>query len=83
MLVLTRRLGEEIVIAGDIRVVVVSIQGGKVRLGIRAPDDVRVDRQEIHARRAEWEADARQPVCPPAHRIGQKFSCHRNGQPSP
>jgi carbon storage regulator len=51
MLVLTRRLDEAIVINGDIRVTVVSIRGDTVRLGITAPKDVRVDRQEIHERR--------------------------------
>jgi carbon storage regulator len=51
MLVLTRRIGEEIVIGGDIRVTVVAIKGDRVRLGISAPDFVRVDRQEVHERR--------------------------------
>jgi len=51
MLVLSRRPGEEIIISGGIRVRVVSVQGGKVRLGIAAPPSVRVDRQEIHDRR--------------------------------
>ena len=54
MLVLTRRLGEEIVINGNIRVKVVLVQGDKVRLGISAPDSVPVDRSEIHERRAEF-----------------------------
>lgn len=54
MLVLTRRLGEEIVIADNIHVQVISVQGGKVRLGIKAPKSVTVDRQEIHQRRAEF-----------------------------
>ena len=53
MLVLTRGVGEQIVIAGDIRVTVVAVQGDKVRLGITAPESVRVDREEVHARRAE------------------------------
>ena len=52
MLVLTRRVNETIVIAGDIRVTVLSADGGKIRLGIIAPDDVSVDREEVHARRA-------------------------------
>jgi carbon storage regulator len=56
MLVLTRRIGEEIVIDNRIRVTVVSIDGGKVRLGINAPQDVRVDRQEVHERRREFAA---------------------------
>jgi carbon storage regulator len=58
MLVLTRRVGEEIIINNDIRVTVVSVKGDKVRLGIVAPDDVRVDRQEIHERRAGFDAPA-------------------------
>lgn len=55
MLVLTRRLGEEIVIGRDIRVKVVMVQGEKVRLGISAPASVPVDRSEIHERRAEFD----------------------------
>jgi carbon storage regulator len=57
MLVLTRRIGEEIVINDNIRVTVVSIEGGKVRLGIAAPPEVRVDRQEVHERRKEFAAE--------------------------
>ncbi len=52
MLVLTRKINEEIVIDGDIRVTVVSVQGDKVRLGIAAPPSVRIDRQEVHLRRS-------------------------------
>jgi carbon storage regulator len=51
MLVLTRRIGEQIVIDGVISVTVVAIQGDKVRLGISAPPSVRVDRAEVHERR--------------------------------
>ncbi len=54
MLVLTRGEGEEIVIAGNIRVTVVSTEGGKVRLGITAPPDVPVNRKEVHDRLAAW-----------------------------
>ena len=57
MLVLSRHIGEEIIINGDIRVTVVSIRGNKVRLGITAPDSVRVDRQEIHERRADFHTE--------------------------
>ena len=52
MLVLTRDIGEEIVIDGHIRVIVLAVRGEHVRLGISAPPSVRVDRQEVHARRA-------------------------------
>ena len=59
MLVLSRRLGEEIIIAGNIRITVSAIKGDKVRIGISAPADVRVDREEIHNRIREFaEPDA-------------------------
>ena len=58
MLVLSRKLGEEIVIGDNIRIKVVEIRGGNVRIGIVAPEDVSVDRQEIHEKRLtmthEW-----------------------------
>jgi carbon storage regulator len=50
MLVLSRRLGESIVIDGRITVTVVAMRGDKIRLGIEAPDDVQVDRSEVHDR---------------------------------
>ncbi len=54
MLVLTRSVGQEIVIDGSIRVTITSIKGDKVRIGITAPPDVRVDREEIHRRLQEF-----------------------------
>jgi len=51
MLVLTRRVGEKIIISDDIHVAVLSINKNSIRLGIVAPATVRVDRQEIHRRR--------------------------------
>jgi carbon storage regulator len=62
MLVLTRRLGESVVIEGGVQITVVAVQGNKVRLGIVAPDHMRVDRQEVHARRCEFDAEALNPV---------------------
>lgn len=47
MLVLSRKLGESIVIAGEITVTVCHIKGNQVRLGITAPSDVPVHREEI------------------------------------
>ena len=47
MLVLTRKLGEAILIADGIRVEVLEIKGGRVRLGITAPRDVAVHRAEV------------------------------------
>jgi carbon storage regulator len=51
MLVLTRRLGEKVVIAGNVHITIVALQGDKVRIGVQAPKSVRVDRGEVHARR--------------------------------
>ena len=51
MLVLTRRVGESIVIADEIRVTVVSVRGDRIRLGIEAPRSVCIERQEVHDRR--------------------------------
>ena len=54
MLVLSRRIGEEIIINDDIRVTVVAVKGDRVRLGIVAPRDVMVDRAEVHERRMQF-----------------------------
>lgn len=58
MLVLSRFVDEAIVIGDHVVVTVVEICGGKVRLGVSAPADVRVDRTEVRAR-IEAEAMAR------------------------
>jgi carbon storage regulator len=51
MLILTRRTGEAICIGRDIKITVLGIKGNQVKLGIDAPPDVPVDREEIHARK--------------------------------
>jgi carbon storage regulator len=51
MLVLTRRIGETIVIDHVVRVTVLEVKGDRVRLGVAAPPNVIVDRQEVHERR--------------------------------
>jgi len=48
MLVLMRKRGETVVIGGKVRVTIVDVDGNRVRLGIVAPPEVRVDRQEVH-----------------------------------
>jgi carbon storage regulator len=48
MLVLTRKLGESIAINDDIKIVVVQIKGRQVRLGIEAPRDTKIHREEIY-----------------------------------
>jgi carbon storage regulator len=55
MLVLTRKPGEKVVIGGGITVTVLEVIGSRIRLGVDAPDDVRILRGEL----ACWlEADA-------------------------
>lgn len=50
MLILTRRVGETIVIDDDIEVTVLAVKGNQVRLGIKAPDHIAVHREEIYQR---------------------------------
>lgn len=50
MLVLSRQLGQTVVIGNDIEVKVVGIGGGKVKLGIEAPRQISINRREIHDR---------------------------------
>jgi len=47
MLVLSRKLNEQIIIGDNIRVTVVAIRGNQVRLGFEAPRDVNIQRQEL------------------------------------
>jgi carbon storage regulator len=53
MLVLTRKIGEEIIIDEEIRITIIEIGGDRVRLGITAPRETRVDRREIHELRRQ------------------------------
>lgn len=64
MLVLSRRVGEEIIINDNIRITVVAVKGDRIRLGVDAPKDVTVDRAEVHERRKEF--DIVVPVTVPA-----------------
>jgi carbon storage regulator len=50
MLILTRRVGEALMIGDDVDVTVLGIRGNQVRIGVNAPKDVRVDREEIRER---------------------------------
>jgi len=50
MLILTRRIGETVVIGNDVDVTVLSVKGNQVRLGVTAPKEVTVHREEIYQR---------------------------------
>ena len=60
MLILTRRIGETLMIGDDIEVTVLGVKGNQVRLDIKAPKDVRVNREEIH-QRIQQEKDNKPP----------------------
>jgi carbon storage regulator len=57
MLILTRRIGEAVIIDDQISVTVLSINGAQVRVGVNAPRDVSVHREEIYRRIKQQEAE--------------------------
>ena len=50
MLILTRRVGESLMIGDNVNVTVLGIRGNQVRIGVNAPKDVAVHREEIYER---------------------------------
>lgn len=50
MLILTRRVGETLVVGDEVTVTVLGVKGNQVRLGVNAPKDIAVHREEIYER---------------------------------
>ena len=50
MLVLSRRADESLYIGDDIKITILDIRGGQVRIGITAPDTIKVHREEVYQR---------------------------------
>ncbi len=58
MLVLTRKLGEGITIGDDVTITIVEMKGGNVRIGINAPKNMKIYRQEVYDRIVEENREA-------------------------
>ena len=50
MLILTRRIGETLMVGDDVTITVLGVKGNQVRIGVNAPKDVAVHREEIYER---------------------------------
>ena len=62
MLILTRKVGESVLIGDGIKVSILAIKGNQVRVGIDAPKDVSVHREEVRERLEEGKVSSEEPT---------------------
>ena len=68
MLILTRRVGETLMVGDDVTVTVLGVKGNQVRIGVNAPKEVSVHREEIYMRiQAEKNGNAGTTQAPPGN----------------
>jgi carbon storage regulator len=72
VLILSRRIGEKLIIGDNVTVTILAVKGNQVRIGIEAPRNVRVDREEVHERILKEEEERRNSEWPAASAAGGK-----------
>lgn len=76
MLILSRKLGETVVIDGNIRVKVVRVEGDVVKIGIEAPEEVSIHRQEVYDEIQRSNKEAQTGGRPALPRLNRKKAKH-------
>lgn len=80
MLTLTRKSGQSIRIGDEIRIVVREVRGRQVRIGIEAPGDVPIHREEVHLRIRDENARAAVPGAPDIEALAALVEAARRGK---